>query len=185
MSTNVASGHYVVDNSHSSIAFVARHAMITKVRGVFSDYVAEATFNADDPTASSLNVTIKAASIDTGISDRDAHLRGDDFLASDTYPEITFNSTAVKADGDDTYEVTGDFTMHGVTKSVTFTLELTGAAVDPFGNDRVGIEARTVINRKDFGLNWNAALEAGGVLVSEKVTIEIDASAILQKDAAA
>ena len=123
-------------------------------------------------------MTIQAKSINTRNSQRDEHLRSNDFLAMDENPEITFVSTAVKAAGDAEFVVTGDLTIRGVTKSVDVTFEYTGSATDPFGNQRVGLEGSVVINRKDFGVSWNAALEGGGVLVSEKVTLELEVSAI-------
>jgi polyisoprenoid-binding protein YceI len=123
-------------------------------------------------------LTIQAASIDTRNADRDAHLRSNDFFDMETYPEIRFASTAVEQTGDDEYQVTGDLTIKGVTKPVTIEFEYTGTAVDPYGNTRVGLDGKTTVNRKDWGVNWNAALEAGGVLVSEKVTLEFEVSAI-------
>jgi polyisoprenoid-binding protein YceI len=123
-------------------------------------------------------LTIQAASIDTRNADRDAHLRSNDFFDMETYPEIRFASTAVEQTGDDEYQVTGDLTIKGVTKPVTIEFEYTGTAVDPYGDTRVGLDGKTTVNRKDWGVNWNAALEAGGVLVSEKVTLEFEVSAI-------
>lgn len=173
-------GDYLIDPVHSSIGFVARHAMVTKVRGTFGEFEGRGHLDIENPSASMMRVVIKADSIDTGSADRDAHLRSNDFLAMDEYPEIIFVSTMVEPAGSDTYEVTGDLTLRGVTRPVTFDLRLTGSAVDPYGNQRVGLEGNLVINRKDWGVNWNAPLEAGGVLVSEKVTIEFDVSAIKQ-----
>src|SRR4051794_31352703 len=184
MSTSTATvpgtltGDYTIDATHSRVGFVARHAMVTKVRGSFNEFAGSGYFDSEDPASSHLQLVIKAASIDTGNADRDGHLRGNDFFAMDEYPEITFVSTAVEQSGDDRYRVTGDLTIKGVTKSVSVDFELAGAAVDPFGNHRIGLEGTTTINRKDFGVNWNAALEAGGVLVSEKVVLEFDVSAI-------
>ncbi|HET9733448.1 MAG TPA: YceI family protein [Acidimicrobiales bacterium] len=171
-------GNYTVDPSHSRIGFVARHAMVTKVRGSFNEFEGTGYFDAANPANSSLQLTIKAASIDTRNADRDAHLRSNDFFDMETYPEITFASTGVEQTGDNEYRVTGDLTIKGVTRPVTVDFEYTGSAVDPYGNQRVGFEGTTTVNRKDWGVNWNAALEAGGVLVSEKVTLEFDVSAI-------
>ena len=171
-------GSYTIDPTHSRVGFVARHAMVTKVRGSFNEFAGEGWFDPARPSESRLHLTIQAASIDTRNADRDAHLRSNDFLDMEHHPEITFTSTAVEPVGDERYQVTGDLTIKGVTKPVTFELEYTGAAVDPFGNHRIGLEGRTTINRKDWGVNWNAALEAGGVLVSEKVTLEFEVSAI-------
>ena len=170
-------GTYAIDPTHSRIGFAARHAMVTKVRGTFNDIDGRGNFDADNPANSRLEVTIRAASIDTRNADRDAHLRSNDFFDMDTYPTITFISTDVQPDGS-RFKVSGDLTIKAVTKSVTLDLELTGTATDPFGNTRLGLEGSTVINRKDWGVNWNAALDAGGVLVSEKVTLQFDISAI-------
>jgi polyisoprenoid-binding protein YceI len=171
-------GTYKIDPSHSRIGFVARHAMVAKVRGSFNEFEGGGYFDAEDPAKSHLELTIKAASIDTRNPDRDAHLKSNDFFSMDEYPEITFVSTRVEPAGEGTYRVTGDLTVKGVTKPVTFELEYTGEATDPFGNKRIGFEGSTTINRKDWGVNWNVALEAGGVLVSENVTLEVEVSAI-------
>lgn len=172
------SGTYTIDPAHSRIGFVARHAMVTKVRGSFNEFEGSGYFDAENPANSRFTLTIKAASIDTRSADRDAHLRGNDFLDMERYPEITYASTVVEQLDDTHYRVTGDLTIKGVTRPVAIDLEFTGAAVDPFGNQRIGLEGSTTINRKDFGVTWNAALEAGGVLVSEKVTLEFEVSAI-------
>jgi polyisoprenoid-binding protein YceI len=182
--TLTLTGAYRLDPAHSRIGFVARHAMITKVRGSFSDFEGSGYFDAEDPMRSSLQVTIRADSIDTRHGDRDTHVRSTDFLDVDAYPHVTFNSTAVVKVRDATYRVTGHLTIKGVTKAISIDLHYTGAAVDPFGDQRIGFEGTVVINRKDWGVSWNAALEAGGVLVSEKVTIELEVSAIRATDAA-
>ncbi len=171
-------GTYTLDASHSRIGFVARHAMVTKVRGQFTTFEGAGHFDAEDPTNSRLELTIQADSIDTANADRDGHIRSNDFLDMANHPTITFASTAVEVTGDDTYRVTGDLTIRGVTKPVAVDFTFTGAAIDPFGNQRIGLEGTTTINRKEWGVNWNAALDAGGVLVSEKVTLEFDVSAI-------
>ena len=172
------SGDYVLDATHTRIGFVARHAMVTKVRGQFNEFEGSAVVDADDFTKSTAQLTIQAASIDTHNEQRDGHLRSNDFLALEEYPQITFVSTAVGQTGATSLELTGDLTIKGVTNSVTVPFEFEGAATDPFGNLRVGFEGSVVINRKDYGVNWNAALETGGVLVSEKITLEFEVSAI-------
>ena len=171
-------GTYAIDPAHSRIGFVARHAMVTKVRGSFNEFEGSGQLDADTPANSNLRLTIQAASIDTRNADRDGHLRSNDFFDMETYPEITFVSTAVEQTDDDEFKVTGDLTIKGTTKPVTVELEYTGVAVDPYGNTRIGLEGKTTINRKDWGITWNAALEAGGVLVGEKVTLEFEVSAI-------
>jgi polyisoprenoid-binding protein YceI len=171
-------GTYTIDPAHSRIGFVARHAMVTKVRGAFNDFTGSAVVDGSDPARSSATITIKAASIDTRNEQRDGHLRSNDFLAMDEYPEITFTSTGVQQTGDDSFDLTGDLTIKGNTNSVTIPFTFEGAAKDPFGNLRAGFEGSVVINRKDYGITWNAALETGGVLVSEKITLEFDISAI-------
>lgn len=171
-------GTYALDASHSSVAFVARHAMITKVRGVFSAVTGEAQVDGANPSASSLKVVVDVASVSTNSPDRDGHLKSGDFFDVETYPSITFVGTDFNIVDDSTVEVTGDLTIKDVTRSITIPFEYTGEATDPFGNARAGFEGRIVVSRKDFGLTWNVALEAGGVLVSDKVTLEFDVSAI-------
>ena len=180
--TETATGTYTIDPGHSRIGFVARHAMITKVRGSFNEFDGSGYFDAENPANSRLELTIQAASIDTRSADRDGHLRSNDFFDMEKYPTISFASTAVDKVDDDTYRVTGDLTIKGVTKPVTVDFEYAGTAVDPFGNTRLGLEGSVVVNRKDWGVSWNAALEAGGVLVSEKVTLEFEVSAIKAGD---
>jgi polyisoprenoid-binding protein YceI len=180
MSTDLAelTGDYTIDPIHSSIGFVARHAMVTKVRGNFDEFDGRIHVDAENPSQSSAKLTIKAASIDTRNADRDAHLRSNDFFAMDEYPEIVFESTSAEKIDDTTYRVAGDLTIRGVTRPVSVDFEFTGSATDPFGNRRIGFEGSVQVNRKDWGVNWNAPLELGGVLVSEKVTLEFDLSAI-------
>jgi polyisoprenoid-binding protein YceI len=174
----LATGTYTVDPAHSTIGFVARHAMVTKVRGQFDRFDAVADVDGDDLAQTKVQVTISADSINTHNEQRDGHLRSNDFLDIENHREITFVSTEVTPVGDDTIRVTGDLTIKGVTKPVSIDFQLEGTATDPFGNERVGFSGSVVVNRKDWGVNWNAALEAGGVLVSEKVTLEFDISAI-------
>jgi polyisoprenoid-binding protein YceI len=175
--TEQLTGTYTIDPSHSRVGFVARHAMVTKVRGGFNDFAGTFTIDGANPAASAAELTIEAASIDTRNADRDAHLKSNDFFAMDTYPQLRFVSTAIEQVSASDYRVTGDLALRGVTKPVTIDLEYTGAAVDPWGNLRVGFEGSAQVNRKDWGVNWNTALEAGGVLVSEKVTLEFEISA--------
>lgn len=171
-------GTYTLDPAHTRIGFVARHAMVTKVRGSFDVFEGTAVLNGADPAASTATVTIKAASIDTRNAQRDEHLRSNDFLAMDDYPEITFVSTGARQVDDTTFELTGDLTIKGVTNSITIPFTFEGAARDPFGNTRVGFEGSVTISRKDYGITWNAALETGGVLVGDKVVLEFEISAI-------
>ncbi|MFD2472817.1 YceI family protein [Amycolatopsis silviterrae] len=171
-------GTYTIDGSHSRIGFVARHAMVTKVRGSFNEFEGSFTLDGEDPAKSSANITIQAKSVDTRNADRDGHLRNNDFLSCDEFPTITFVSTGIAQTGEDAFDVTGDLTIKDVTKSVTVPFEFGGAAKDPFGNDRVGFEGSTSINRSDYNVKFNAALETGGVLVSDKITLEFEISAI-------
>jgi polyisoprenoid-binding protein YceI len=172
------SGTYTIDPSHTSIGFVARHAMVTKVRGAFNEFEGSAVVDGADLAASTATLTIQAASIDTRNDQRDAHLRSNDFLAMDEFPQITFVSTGVAQTGATTLDLTGDLTIKGVTNSVTVPFEFAGAATDPFGNLRVGFEGSVTVSRKDYGITWNAALETGGVLVSDRIVLELEISAI-------
>lgn len=174
----IAAGTYAVDASHSRIGFVARHAMITKVRGSFNEFEGSGQLVGDDLTQSTLGVKIAASSIDTRNDDRDGHLRGDDFFDVDNHQSIEFNSTSIARVDDQNFKVTGDLVIKGVSKPVTFDIELGGTAVDPWGNTRLGLEGSAVINRKDWDLTWNSTLDAGGVLVSDKITLELEISAI-------
>lgn len=172
-------GTFVIDPSHTEIGFVARHAMVTKVRGSFTEVEGTAQINGADLSASNVNVTLQVGSVDTRNEQRDGHLKSGDLFDAETYPTITFVSTSVSGGGD-TVHLAGDLTIKGTTKPIEFDLEFTGAAKDPFGNTRVGFEGQTTINRSDYGVTWNAALETGGVLVSEKITLVFDISAIEQ-----
>lgn len=171
-------GDYTIDPVHSRIGFSARHMMVSKVRGEFREYSGSGYFDAGDASKSHLELTIKVSSIDTHNSDRDAHLRSNDFLAMEENPEITFKSSDMQAAGGQLFRVTGDLTIRGVTKPVTLELEFLGATTDPWGKQRLGFEGGTTINRKDWGVNWNAALEAGGVMVSDSINLEIEVEAI-------
>lgn len=172
------SGSWTIDPAHSRIGFVARHAMVTKVRGAFNEFEGTAVLNAEDFAQSHVSLVIQAASIDTRNDQRDEHLRSNEFFDMQSYPQITFTSTAATKTGPADFELTGDLTIKGVTRSVTVSFEFEGLANDPFGNLRAGFEGSVVINRKDYGVTWNAALETGGVLVSDKITLEFEISAI-------
>jgi polyisoprenoid-binding protein YceI len=178
--TTQLTGDYVLDPTHTRLGFVARHAMVTKVRGSFEEFDGKAHLDFEDPTKSTAEVTFQVASVSTGQKQRDEHLRTNDFFDAPTFPTARFVSTSVTKTGDDEYEMTGDLTIKDVTKPVTITWESTGTAKDPYGNTRVGFEGKGTINRKDWGIEYNAALETGGILISEKITLEFDVSAIKQ-----
>lgn len=169
-------GTWNIDASHSVVGFTARHLMIAKVRGRFTA-VSGAITVAEDRLASSVNATIDTSSISTGDDQRDGHLKSADFLDVENHPSITFASTGVRQDGGD-FVLTGDLTIKGVTKAVELELEFDGVSGDPWGGTRAAFTAKTEINRKDWGLEWNVALEAGGVLVGEKVKLELDIEAV-------
>ncbi|MFD7631427.1 YceI family protein [Streptomyces sp. NPDC059851] len=173
-------GDYAIDAAHSSIGFTVRHAMVTNVRGTFGDYSGSLHLDGSEPSRSTASIDVKIASVDTGIADRDAHLRGDDFFAADTFPLMTFRSTGAARVGADTYRITGDLTIKDVTRPLSIDLEFNGSATDVYGNERVGFEGSAEILRSDWGLTWNAALEAGGVMVSDKVKLTFDISAVRQ-----
>jgi polyisoprenoid-binding protein YceI len=173
-----ATGTYNIDPAHTRIGFVARHAMVTKVRGSFHEFTGSGHFDAENPSASKLELTIQAKSIDTGNADRDNHLRSNDFFDMETYPEIHFVSTSVEKVDADNYKVTGDLTIKGETNPVTVDFELNGPVQDPWGMQRLGLDGKAVVNRKDWGINFNAALEAGGLLVSDKINLELDVAAV-------
>jgi polyisoprenoid-binding protein YceI len=172
-------GTWVIDPSHSRLGFETRHAVITKVRGHFADFEGTIVVGANT-ASSSAKVTAKLDSIDTGSADRDGHLKSADFFDTENTNELVFESTAIKATGD-TFVVTGNLTIKGVTNSIDIAVEPTGTATDPFGNARFGFEGESEINRKDFGLTWNAALETGGILVSENIKLEFEISTIQAK----
>ena len=174
----LTAGTYAIDPAHSVVGFVARHAMVTKVRGHFTDVEGTLVFG-DDAASSSAQATIMVASVSTGAPDRDAHLRSADFFDADVYPTISFRSTGVRVDGDD-YLLDGELTIKDVTTPITLKVEFGGVATDPFGNVRAGFEAAVDVEREQWGLSWNAALETGGVLVSKKVKLTLDISAIKQ-----
>ena len=152
--------------------------MVAKVRGRFGAFSGSLTVDGANPAASKAELTIEAASIDTQTADRDAHLKSPDFLDVEQFPTLTFVSTGIKATDDDEFVVTGDLTIHGVTKPVSIEVEYNGVGGDPWGNTRIGFEGKTTISRKDFGLTWNVALEAGGILVGDDIKIELDIEAV-------
>ena len=173
-------GTWVMDPSHSEVGFSVRHMMISKVRGAFG--VKSATIVApENPLEVTVVAQVDATSLDTQDEGRDAHLRSGDFFDVEAYPTLNFVSTGVRVEGGD-FLVDGDLTIRDITKPVTFELEFNGFGVDPWGNYKAGASAKTVINREEFGLTWNAALEAGGVLVGKDVTITLDLQGALQQD---
>jgi polyisoprenoid-binding protein YceI len=168
---------YKIDKAHSEATFQVRH-LLTRVRGRFSDFEGLIEYDPNEPERSSVRATIQATSIDTNEADRDKHLRSADFFGVDQFPTLTFTSTRVTNKGGEAFDVLGDLTIHGVTKPVTLDVSFLGKANDPWGNERVGFEAETTINRKDFGLTWNAALETGGFLVGDEVRITLSVQAV-------
>lgn len=172
-------GHYVLDPVHSRLGFVARHAMVTKVRGAFADVQGTGYFDAADVSNSHLAVVISAASVDTGNTGRDDHLRSEDFFDVTRHPTITFGSTAIDRLSDTDFRIHGELTIRGVARQVAIEVELAGIAVDPDGETRLGLSGSVSINRKDWDLTWNVPLDVGGLLVSERIVLELDISAIL------
>ncbi|MEZ7007720.1 YceI family protein [Streptomyces sp. AD55] len=173
-------GEYTLDPAHSTLGFVARHAMVTNVKGKFNDFGGTLHLDGGDPSRSTAALDITMDSIDTGSADRDGHLKSADFFKTEEFPKMTFRSTKAEALGGDDYRITGDLTILGTTKPITIDLEFNGAATDPFGNERVGFEGKAELLRSEWGLTWNAALETGGVLVSDKIKLNFDISAIKQ-----
>ncbi|MEU2989851.1 YceI family protein [Streptomyces griseoincarnatus] len=171
-------GDYELDPAHTSIGFVARHAMVTNVKGHFAEFSGTLHLDGADPSSSTASIDVAMNSIDTGNADRDGHLKSADFFKIDEFPAMTFRSTKAEALGGDDYRITGDLTILGTTRPITIDLEFNGAAKDPFGNERVGFEGKSEILRSEWGLTWNAALETGGMLVSDKIKLVFDISAI-------
>lgn len=171
-------GDYSLDPAHTAIGFVARHAMVTNVKGSFLDFTGTLHLDGTDPAKSTATIDVRMESVETGNADRDGHLKSSDFFKTDEFPTMTFRSTKAEALGGDDYRITGDLSILGVTKPITIDLEFNGAAKDPFGNERVGFEGKTEILRSEWGLTWNAALETGGFLVSDKIKLNFDISAI-------
>jgi polyisoprenoid-binding protein YceI len=171
-----SAGTFTLDPAHTRVGFVARHLMVSKVRGAFTNVSGEIVIG-EDPERSSVAAVIDAASIDSGVADRDAHLRSPDFLEVEAYPTLTFGSTGVIASAGNEFRLRGDLTVRGVTRPVELAVEFEGLARSPWGQEVIGFTATTEIDREDFGLTWNQALETGGVLVGRKVKIEISAEA--------
>ncbi|MFD7316729.1 YceI family protein [Streptomyces sp. NPDC059883] len=171
-------GEYTIDPAHSTISFTVRHAMVTNVRGTFTEHEGSLSLDGSDPTASSASIEVAIASVDTGIADRDGHLRSADFFDAETFPKMSFRSTSVEQLDAETYRLTGDLSIKDVTGPLTIDLEFNGSATDVYGNERVGFEGSATILRSDWGLTWNTALETGGVMVSDKVKLGFDISAI-------
>jgi polyisoprenoid-binding protein YceI len=170
---------YDIDKAHSEATFQVRH-LLTKVRGRFSDFTGTVNYDKANPERSSVSAVIQAASIDTNEPDRDTHLRSADFFDVETFPTITFRSTRVTKIGSRRFDVLGDLTIHGVAKPVALEVSFLGTAKDPWGNTRLGFEAEAAIDRKDYGLSWNAALETGGFLVGDEVKITLSVQALPQ-----
>jgi polyisoprenoid-binding protein YceI len=170
---------YKIDPAHSEVFFQVRH-LVTKVRGRFSDFEGTIDYNEVSPETSSVNFSIKTASIDTNVGDRDTHLRSGDFFAAEQHPTLTFKSKKITKKGGESFDVLGDLTVRGTTKEVTLPVSFLGNATDPWGGKRIGFEAETTLNRKDFGLNWNAALETGGFLVGDDVKVTLSIQAVAQ-----
>lgn len=166
------------DPAHSEVAFKVRHMMFSKVSGLFNDWEGTFEFDPENPADTNVSVDIESAGINTRNEDRDQHLRSGDFFDAENHPHIHFESTSVEQTGDKQLKLTGDLTIRGTTKPVVLDVDYHGKAVDPWGNDRVGFTATTTVNRKEFGLTWNQALEAGGVLVGDKVEVELNVQAI-------
>ncbi|MEV7500252.1 YceI family protein [Streptomyces sp. NPDC093018] len=171
-------GDYTIDPAHTTIEFVARHAMVTNVRGSFQDFSGSLHLDGQDPAKSTATLDVRMASIDTGNADRDGHLKSADFFKIDEFPTMTFRSTRAESLGGEDYRITGDLSLLGVTRPITIDLEFNGVAKDPFGNERAGFEGKAELLRSEWGLTWNAALETGGVLISDKIKLNFDVSAI-------
>ncbi|MFJ2135117.1 YceI family protein [Streptomyces sp. NPDC087845] len=171
-------GDYTIDPAHSSIGFTVRHAMVTNVRGTFGEHEGSLKLDGHNPAGSTASIEVKIASVDTGIADRDGHLVSGDFFDAEKFPLMTFRSTRAEQLGGDRYRITGDLTIKDVTRPLAIDLEFSGSATDVYGNERVGFEGSADILRSDWGLTWNAALETGGVMVSDKVRLTFDISAI-------
>ncbi|GAA4834942.1 YceI family protein [Garicola koreensis] len=177
MAVSLTPGTWTLDGSHTEIGMTVRHAGISKVRAQFDE--ATGTLKVAEDGTADVNTVVRAESFNSNSPDRDAHVRGEDFLDAENYPELTFVANGIEPTGE-VFDLTGELTIRGVSKSVTFEAEFGGEAVDPFGATRAGFSASSVISRKEFGLNWNAALEAGGVLVGDKVTLDLEVAFVHQ-----
>jgi polyisoprenoid-binding protein YceI len=176
----MALGTWNIDPSHSTIAFSVRHMVVSKTRGRFNKWSGKLRFDAENPAASSVEVDIDPASLDTGDAQRDAHLRSPDFFDVEKHPTASFRSSKVEVAGEDRYRVTGNLTVHGITQPVVLDVTYEGSGKDPWGGERAGFSATTTIDRKHFGLEWNKALETGGLLVGEKVELNLEIEAVKQ-----
>ena len=174
-----------IDVTHSEIGFSVRHMMFAKVRGQFKAWTATIAYDPADPTQSKLSVDVDTSSVDTREAQRDAHLRSADFFDTETFPKMTYVSKRIDAVGDGQYKVVGDLTIRGTTNEVTLDVEQSGGGKDPWGNQRLGFTAKGSLSRGAFGLKWNQALEAGGVLVSDKVELEIEVQVVAKAGTAA
>jgi len=182
-SAALAADTYVVDKAHSEATFQVRH-IVTRVRGKFTDFTGTIQVDPAKPEASSVELTVKTASVDTGEPKRDDHLRSPDFFEAAKFPEMTFKSTRVKSVDKDRYEVTGTFTLRGISKELTLPVTFLGFAKDPWGNEKAGFETSLTLNRKDFGMLWNKTLDAGGVFLGDEVYVTVNIEANKQKAAA-
>jgi polyisoprenoid-binding protein YceI len=171
-------GDYTIDSAHSSIGFTVRHAMVTNVRGSFGEHEGVLSLNGADPAASAASIDVNIGSVNTGIADRDNHLLGEDFFHAEQFPKMVFRSTAAEQLGGEKYRIVGDLTIKDITRPLAIDLEYNGTVTDPYGNQRVGFEGGAELLRSEWGLTWNAALEAGGVMISDKVKLNFDISAI-------
>jgi polyisoprenoid-binding protein YceI len=176
----MAKATWVVDKAHSSVDFSVRHMMIAKVKGTFHEFDAKIEADPEDLTTAQIEFTVDLNSVDTRNADRDNHLRSPDFFDVANHPKLTFKATNIVKTGDNEYDVTGDLTLHGVTRSETFKVTYEGGGKDPWGNEKAGYTVEGKINRGDYGLKWNAPLETGGVLVGEEVKINVEIEALKQ-----
>jgi polyisoprenoid-binding protein YceI len=179
ITTPAATGTYAIDKAHSEATFQVRH-LVTRVRGRFPDFSGAIQYNAQQPEASTVTFSINTASVDTNVADRDAHLRSEDFFHAEKHPTITFVSSKITKKSGDEFDVQGTLTIRGVAKEITLPVTFLGGAKDPWGGARIGFESEITLNRKDFGLTWNAALETGGFLVGDEVKISLNIQAVAQ-----